>query len=139
MELDDLKFATIGVLLGVTGMVALLVALTGVVNGVSVAVALGLPGLALLVASHQLRPSDRSSVRLAAGACAVAAGVWMLMCIVASNEGTATLGYLGLVATSLWARGFLNDSLAGPWWARPLHLVEPVGRGAGWIEELPDR
>ena len=138
VELEDLKFAAIGVVLAVSGMVALLLALTGVVNGVSVAAALALPGAALLVASHQLRPSDPSSARLAAAACVVAAGVWMLMCVFASSDGSATLGYLGLIATSLWGRRFLQDSLAAPWWARPLPLTEPVG-GGGWIEELPDK
>ena len=139
MELDDLKFAAIGIVLAVTGVVALLLSVTGLANGVPVAGALALPGIAQIVASHQLRPSDPSSVRLAAAACVAAAGVWTLMCVVASSDGTDTLGYLGLIATSLWGRRFLLDSLRGPWWARPVSRTGPVGWAAGWIEELPDR
>ena len=140
VELDDLKFAAIGVLLAVTGVVALLLALTGVASGVPVAAVLTLPGIGTLVAAHQMSPSLPATVRLARGACVAAAGVWAVMCVVATGEGTAVGCYLMLVSASLWGRHFLDERLRGPWWARNglLPGYESGTTESGWIEVLPD-
>lgn len=138
VELDDLKFASVSLLLATSGIVAALLAVTGVVNGVPVAAALVPPSIAMLLAAHELSPSLPRTLRLAGDACVAAAGVWCLVGLSVASEPAAIGGCLAMVASSIGGGRFVHERLAGPWWARTdsRGALRPVGDATGWIEEL---
>jgi hypothetical protein len=134
VELEDLRFAAIGLLLAVSGMVALLIALSGAVTGVPAAVALSAPGVAMLVAANRMSPALPATVLFASRACLAAAAVWGLVALAIGAETTTTACYVALVGACLWARHTLLVSLAGPWWARVERPRGTVVAELGWIE-----
>lgn len=137
MDLDEIKFGGVGLLLAVTGTVGLALGFQAAATGVAIASAVALPSVGLLAVGRALDPARRWSIAAGRSSCALAAVLWLTVAVAIDAPEVAAYS-LTMVGACRLGWSMLDRELRGPDWARPPAVAHAPPVTVGWIEDLSE-